>query len=85
MNAFIAAVIAAVALGLAAMFVLTNNQELVYQEFATSGARVSEPGHNLVGKAWNGDPNVHDTSESVHGEAESPPPQKGAPAQPKRS
>lgn len=84
MNAFIAAVIAAVGLGLAAMFVLTSNQELAYQEFATSGARVSEPGHNLVGKSWTGDPNVHDTSESAHGEAESAPPRKDVPAQPKR-
>lgn len=85
MNAFIAAVVAAIGLGLAAMFVLTSNQELAYQEFATSGARVSHPGHNLVGKSWNGDPNVHDTSESVHGEAESGPQPTSAPAQPKRS
>lgn len=78
MNAFIAAVVAAIGLSVAAMFVLTSNQELAYQEFATSGARVSEPGHNLVGKTWNGDPDVHDTSESAHGKAET------APAQPKR-
>lgn len=78
MNAFIAAVIAAVALGFAAMLVLTNNQELVYQEFATSGARVSEPGHNLVGKTWSGDPNVHDTSESTLGKAETAPHPKGS-------
>ena len=56
MKAFILAVIAAIGLGVVAMYALTSNQKFAYQAFATSGARVSEPGTNLVGEKWNGDP-----------------------------
>ncbi|ACA17500.1 conserved hypothetical protein [Methylobacterium sp. 4-46] len=56
MKAFVVAVIVAVALAAGAAFVLTANQEYAYQAFATSGARVSNPGTNLVGPNWTGDP-----------------------------
>ncbi|MGU3360087.1 hypothetical protein ACLBWX_07130 [Methylobacterium sp. M6A4_1b] len=79
MKAFILAVIAAVGLGVAAMYVLTSNQKFAYQAFATSGARVSEPGTNLVGEKWTGDPRTDDTGESAHGKA------TGEPSHPKRS
>ena len=55
MKTFAVAVIATIVLGLAAAYVLGQNQTLAYQAFATSGARVSEPGTNLVGPKWNGD------------------------------
>ena len=48
------AVVAAVALGALAAVLLANSQRTAYQAYATSGARVSEPGHNLVGPKWSG-------------------------------
>ena len=79
MKAFLAAFVAAIALGVLAMFALTSNQKFAYQAFATTGARVSEPGTNLVGEKWTGDPNTNDTGESAHGKA------TGEPSHPKRS
>lgn len=76
MKAFAAAVVAAIALGVVAMFALTSNQKFAYQAFATSGARVSEPGTNLVGSKWNGlavpgDATAEDRAK-VQGEASHP-------------
>ncbi len=81
MKAFLVAVIAAIALGVAAMYALTSNQTFAYQAFATSGARVSEPGTNLVGPRWNGDPapNEYGSEAEPHGKAE------GEASHPKRS
>ncbi len=79
MKAFLAAVIAAILLGVGAMLALTSNQKFAYQAFATSGARVSEPGANLVGPRWNGNPAPDEFEAEPHGKAE------GAASQPKRS
>lgn len=79
MKAFLVAVIAAIGLAVAAMYALTSNQTFAYQAFATSGARVSEPGANLVGEAWTGNPHTNDMNESAHGKA------TGEPSHPKRS
>lgn len=79
MKAFIVAVIAAIGLGVLAMYALTSNQTFAYQAFATTGARVSEPGANLVGETWTGNPSTNDTGESAHGKA------TGEPSHPKRS
>ncbi|PWJ86220.1 hypothetical protein C7441_10199 [Pseudaminobacter salicylatoxidans] len=49
MKAFISAVIAAIILAIAGSFALAAVQEPAYKAFATSGARVGDPGHNLVG------------------------------------
>lgn len=54
MRTIIMAVVAALALGGLAAFLLAENQRLAYQAFATSGARVT-PTDNLVGPKWNGD------------------------------
>ncbi len=79
MKAFAVAVIAAIALGVLAMFALNSSQKLAYQAFATSGARVSEPGTNLVGPRWNGDPKPDEYNGEPHGKAE------GEASHPKRS
>ena len=79
MDAVAAAVVAAIALGVLAMYALTSNQTFAYQAFATSGARVSEPGVNLVGPKWNGMPVVGEANDAAHGKAE------GEPSHPKRS
>jgi hypothetical protein len=49
MKAFFAAVICAAAIGVAASYVLHMQQETVDVAFSTSGTRVGDPGHNLVG------------------------------------
>jgi hypothetical protein len=54
MKAFLLAVVVAVALGAGAALVLSRSQETAYEAFATSGARVGDPGHNLVGPNWTG-------------------------------
>ncbi len=48
MKAFISAVIVAVALAVGAAFVLNTQQQTADKAFATSGARVGDPGHNLI-------------------------------------
>ena len=50
------AIIATLILGFVAATVLGESQTFAYQAYATSGARVSDPGHNLVGPRWTGDP-----------------------------
>ncbi|GJD94935.1 hypothetical protein [Methylobacterium iners] len=54
MKVFLVSVIAAVALAVAASFLLNENQKFAYEAYATSGARVSHPGSNLVGPQWSG-------------------------------
>ncbi len=49
-------VIVAAALGAAACFALTANQTFAYQRYTTPGAHVPEPGTNLVGPHWTGNP-----------------------------
>jgi hypothetical protein len=46
--------VAALVLGYVASFVLASEQEPAYQAYTGSGARVGDPGNNLVGPAWNG-------------------------------
>jgi hypothetical protein len=52
MKAIIIAAVAAIGLGYGAYVVLEQNQQKADSAFATSGARVGDPGHNLVGKNW---------------------------------
>jgi hypothetical protein len=49
MKAFLSAVIVAVVLSVGAAYVLNTQQKSSAQAFATSGSRVGDPGHNLVG------------------------------------
>ena len=48
MKAFISAVIVAVVVAVGAAFVLNTQQKTADKAFATSGARVGDPGHNLI-------------------------------------
>jgi hypothetical protein len=48
--------VAALLLAYAASFVLDFEQEPAYQAYVGSGARVGDPGFNLVGPEWNGNP-----------------------------
>ena len=48
MKAFLSAVAVAVILAVAASFILNTQQQTAANAFATSGARVGDPGHNLI-------------------------------------
>jgi hypothetical protein len=49
MKAFVAAVICAAAIGFGASSILNTLQQTADVAFSTQGARVGDPGHNLVG------------------------------------
>ena len=49
MKAFLSALIVAAALAAGASYMLNTQQKTAAQAFATTGARVGDPGHNLVG------------------------------------
>jgi len=46
--------IVGIVIAVVASFVLSHEQEPAYKAFVGSGARVSDPGSNLVGPTWNG-------------------------------
>ena len=48
MKAFLSAVVVAVVLAVGASFVLNTQQQTAANAYATSGARVGDPGHNLI-------------------------------------
>lgn len=54
MKTIVVAAVAALILGVGAAAVLSLGQKNAYEAYTTSGARVSEPGHNLVGPRWSG-------------------------------
>ncbi len=54
MKVMLLAVVAAAVLGAGAALVLNRTQERAYEAYSTSGARVGDPGHNLVGPNWTG-------------------------------
>ena len=49
MKVFIAAVVFAAVAAVGMSYVLNSFQRESYAQFTTSGARVSDPGHNLIG------------------------------------
>ena len=59
MKVILSGIVAALVLGVVAAFALRAVQEPAYQAYSTSGTRVDEPGHNLVGPRWNGHAEVH--------------------------
>jgi hypothetical protein len=58
MRAIILGVVAAIACGVIAAIVLSRLQEPAYKAYATSSTRVGDPGYNLVGRNWTGDPPI---------------------------
>ncbi len=54
MRVILVALLAAAGLGLAAGAILDSQQRPAYERFATAGARVGQPGSNLVGPQWTG-------------------------------
>lgn len=58
MRAIVSGIVAAIALGVVAAVVLSAVQEPAYEAYSTSSTRVGDPGSNLVGKAWTGNPAI---------------------------
>lgn len=54
MKVILAGIFAVALVGGLAALVLNEQQRTSYQTFVTSGARVGDPGENLVGPRWNG-------------------------------
>jgi hypothetical protein len=54
MKMIILSAVVILALGFGAALILSSEQQAAYQAYSTSGARVGEPGHNLVGPSWDG-------------------------------
>lgn len=55
MKTIVLAMLATILIGAGAAALLSTAQKTAYKAYSTSGARVSEPGHNLVGPTWSGD------------------------------
>jgi hypothetical protein len=62
MKVIIASALAALVLGAGAAFILNTIQEPAFEAYATSGVRVGEPGENLVGRTWSGNPDPNAAS-----------------------
>jgi hypothetical protein len=58
MRALISGIVVAVVLGVVAALVLRTAQETAYVAYSTSSTRLGNPGDNLVGKSWTGNPRV---------------------------
>ncbi len=58
MKVIISGIVAAVVLAALGAYVLTGEQKPAWEVYSTSSARVGNPGHNLVGPNWSGEPEV---------------------------
>lgn len=56
MRVILAGFVAALIIGAVAGLILRQEQRPAWQAFASSATRVGDPGHNLVGKDWSGEP-----------------------------
>ena len=56
MRAILSGIVAAIVFGVIAFFVLSAVQEPAYEAYSTSSTRLGDPGSNLVGKGWTGNP-----------------------------
>jgi hypothetical protein len=56
MGAVLTGIVAAVVLAVGAGYVLQREQERTWEAFSTGSTRVGNPGVNLVGPDWSGNP-----------------------------
>lgn len=56
MKVVLIGIVAAVVLAAGAGFALQSQQRPAYEVYSTPSARVGNPGENLVGPAWSGEP-----------------------------
>ena len=57
MGMFVTGVVAAIVVAVGASYITRaqSDDRPVWQVYSTSGARVDDPGHNLVGPGWTGE------------------------------
>jgi hypothetical protein len=58
MRVIISGIVAAFAIAVIAGFVLTRVQVPAYEAYSTSSTRLDDPGSNLVGNDWSGNPRL---------------------------
>lgn len=58
MRVFFSGLVAAIVLGVVAGVILRASQDPVYEAYSSSSVRVGDPGANLVGRGWSGNPSV---------------------------
>ena len=58
MYVVLSGIAAAIVLGVIASFVPRVDQNPAYEVYSTSSTRVGDPGYNLVGKGWSGEPKL---------------------------
>lgn len=56
MRMILTGIVVAIVIAIGAGYVLLAQQEPSWQVFSTDSTRVGDPGHNLVGQNWTGEP-----------------------------
>lgn len=56
MGMILTGIVVAIAIAVGAGYFLNTEQEPAWQVYSTPSARVGDPGYNLVGSSWTGDP-----------------------------
>jgi hypothetical protein len=56
MGMILAGIVVAIAIAVGAGYLMNVEQTPSWQAYSTSSTRVGDPGHNLVGPAWTGQP-----------------------------
>jgi hypothetical protein len=64
MGMILTGIVVAVAIAIGAGYFLPKDQKTAWQAFSTQSTRVGDPGENLVGSGWTGDPKIQTTEQS---------------------
>ena len=65
MGVIISGIVVAIAIAIGAGYFLPREQRDAWQAYSTTSTRVGDPGENLVGSGWTGDPaNVQATEKN---------------------
>ena len=56
MRMILTGIVVAIVIAIGAGYVLRSGQEPSWQAFSSDSTRVGDPGHNLVGQNWSGEP-----------------------------
>lgn len=56
MGMILTGIVVAIAIAIGAGYFMDSEQEPSWQAYSSQSTRVGDPGHNLVGAAWTGEP-----------------------------
>ncbi|WP_159585584.1 hypothetical protein [Chelativorans xinjiangense] len=56
MGIVLTGIVVAIAIAIGAGYFMSAEQRPSWEAYSTQSTRVGDPGHNLVGSAWTGDP-----------------------------